>query len=432
LKNVAALRPVQSLWGIHPQAQLFLLGMLALSFVVDGLYNVLLNLFLLRLGYSTELIGLVNAAGLLSFALASFLAGLLGTRIPPTYLMKAGAWLCLVGGGLLPWVEALPPSARVGWLLSFYVLMLGGFALFFVSSSPFLMNIVERAHKQRAFALKTAYWSIAGFFGSLSAGLLPTLLSSPLQSGLDTPAPYRLTLTVATCLLVLALFIILRIAPLRLSNPAAPTTTAASAAGRSWARPVLAIVLMMTVIRLFQVSSTATVLVYFNVYMDQQLAVSTLLIGAVAALGRLAGLPAALLTPRLVQRWGNAQVILWGSLFSSLCLLPLALVEHWLAAALSFVASLALTSLRYTAFVVYVLELVPRAQQSLMAGSGEMAAGLSFALMALGGGLLLSLFAFRDLFLLSALLSFVGTVGFWLHMRSSSRAPLPVVSPGLR
>ena len=40
-----------------------------------------------------------------------------------------------------------------------------------------------------------------------------------------------------------------------------------------------------------------------------------------------------------------------------------------------------------------------------MAGTGEMAAGLSFAVMALGGGIILSLFAFRDLFLLGALVS---------------------------
>ena len=54
-----------------------------------------------------------------------------------------------------------------------------------------------------------------------------------------------------------------------------------------------------------------------------------------------------------------------------------------------------------------------------MAGTGEMAAGLSFAVMALGGGIILSLFAFRDLFMLGALFSFVGTVLFWLHVRQA-------------
>ena len=173
---------------------------------------------------------------------------------------------------------------------------------------------------------------------------------------------------------------------------------------------------IMTFIRLFQVAGTATVMVYFNVYMDQQLAVSTALIGAVAAAGRLTGVPAALLTPTLIGRWGIVKVVLWGSLLTALCLLPMALVEHWLAAAIGFIGTLALTSIRYASFVVYILDLVPKAQQPIMAGSGEMAAGLSFAMMALGGGLLLTAFTFRDLFLLGTLVALIGTALFWLYV----------------
>jgi MFS family permease len=71
--------------------------------------------------------------------------------------------------------------------------------------------------------------------------------------------------------------------------------------------------------------------------------------------------------------------------------------------------------------VVYILDLVPKAQQSIMAGSGEMAAGFSFAVMALGGGLLLSLFAFRDLFLIGTFFSLVGTLTFALYVLVSKR-----------
>ena len=54
-----------------------------------------------------------------------------------------------------------------------------------------------------------------------------------------------------------------------------------------------------------------------------------------------------------------------------------------------------------------------------------MAAGLSFAIMALGGGLLLSLLAFRDLFLLGTLFSLTGTFTFWLHILASKRKRKP-------
>ena len=101
---------------------------------------------------------------------------------------------------------------------------------------------------------------------------------------------------------------------------------------------------------------------------------------------------------------------------ATLCLIPMALVENWLAASFGYIGAISMMSVRYTAFIVYILDLVPRKHQALMAGTGEAAAGMSFAMMALGGGLILSAFAFRDLFLLGALLSLIGTLLFWFYV----------------
>jgi len=53
--------------------------MVAVSFVFAGIHAVLLNLYLLRLGYVPEFISLVNAAGLLTLGVFSLPAGALGT-----------------------------------------------------------------------------------------------------------------------------------------------------------------------------------------------------------------------------------------------------------------------------------------------------------------------------------------------------------------
>ncbi len=407
----------------NPQARLFFIVLIGMCFVVDGVYTVLLNLYMLRLGYGTEFIGLVNAAGLLTFACVSLPAGILGSRLSTTLLMKTGAAISVLGGLLLPQAELLPPGPREVWLVVVYALMLSGFSLFFVNGMPYLLNVVDTALKHRAFALKTAGWSLAGFAGSLLGGLLPGIIAGPLGTTLSDPAPYRLTLTMAGGVMALSALCLLWIRPLpRASAPLAEDRPAKPAGSRlSLASPVFFVIGIMTFIRLFQVAGTATAMVYFNVYMDQQLAVSTALIGAVAAVGRLTGVPTALLTPSLIERWGIVKVVLWGSLLTALCLLPMALVEHWLAAAIGFIGTLALTSIRYASFVVYILDLVPKSFQSIMAGSGEMAAGLSFAMMALGGGLLLTAFTFRDLFLLGALTALFGTALFWLYILVSKR-----------
>ncbi len=404
--------------AFNSQARLFFAVIVGLTIVADGLYSVLLNLYLLRLDYGTEFIGLVNAVGLLTFGLASLPAGILGSRMSTTALMKFGAVTCLVGGALFPMAEWLPPGWREAGLVVPPALMFGGFAFFFVNGAPFLLNVVDNAYKNHAFALKAAHWSLAGFAGSLIGGILPGVIAGLNGWTLADPQPFRITFALATVVLALSALLALRIRPLPPRDAPTPPeyAQARNGAGNGWAASILMLIVIMTVIRLFQVAGSATAMVYFNVYMDQHLTVSTALIGAMAAIGRLTGVPTALLTPSLVKRWGNVRVVIGSSLVATLCLIPMALVEHWLAASFGYIGAIGMMSVRYTAFIVYILDLVPRTHQALMAGTGEAAAGMSFAMMALGGGFILSLFAFRDLFLLGTLISFIGTALFWLYV----------------
>ncbi len=406
-------RILSPLRAFNSQARLFFAVIIGLTFVADGLVSVLLNLYLLRLDYGTEFIGLVNAVGLLTFGCAALPAGILGSRMSTTALMKFGTILCLGGGILLPMAEWLPPGWRELGLVVPPALMFGGFAFFFVNGAPFLINVVDEAYKHQAFALKAAHWSLAGFAGSLVGGLLPGAIAAMYGWTMADPEPYRATFALATVVLALSALLAFRIRPLKPRDAPPPSQ---DAPGNAWVGSILMLIVIMTVIRLLQVAGSATAMVYFNVYMDQQLAVSTALIGTMAAIGRLTGVPTALLTPALVKRWGNIRVVIASSMVATLCLIPMALVEHWLAASFGYIGAISMMSVRFTAFIVYILDLVPRSWQALMAGAGEAAAGMSFAMMALGGGFILSAFAFRDLFLLGALISFIGTALFWLYV----------------
>lgn len=413
-------RALHTIGQLNPQARLYFLVLVGMSSVIDGVYNVLLNLYLLRLDYGTEFIGLVNAVGLLTFGCASLPAGILGSRYSNTLLMKGGGALSVVGGLLLPQVEMLPPGLREGSLVILFAMMLTGFSFFFVNSAPYLINVVDPEHKHLAFSLNTAHWALASFGGSLLGGLLPGFFADLQASTLADAAPYRLTLSLAGLVMVLALLLLLRLRPLPVDIlPAKADAASEPADKRLWTAAFVSLIAIMTLIRLFQVAGSATVLVYFNVYMDKQLAISTAVIGAIAAVGRLTGVPTALLTPALVKRIGIVNVVLLSSLLTSVFLLPMALIEHWLAAAVGFIGALAVMSVRFTAMTVFILDLVPKFRQSVMAGSGEMAAGLSFAIMSLGGGILLSFFGFRELFLLGALLSFIGALLFWLYAQGA-------------
>lgn len=425
-------RLLNSMFEFNVQARLFFLAIVALGFTIDGVYTVLMNIYLLRLGYGTEYIGLLNAVALLAFAMISLPAGIMGARWSNTLMLKVGIGLTFAGGVLLPMAESLPREWQDGWLIVTYAMMLCGFAFFFVNGAPFLMNAVAEERQNKAFATQTALLSLAAFVGSLIGGALPELLVAMQSLSLDDPAPYRMTLIIVTLVMGIAFLSTLMIKdPEKQKNYRLSDDESGESSPQivRWAMPTLILIGIMTVTRLFQVAGMATAIVYFNVYMDSQLQVSTGMIGTIAAIGRLLGVPTALIVPQLIARWGKGNVVIWGSLATAAFLIPMALVEHWLAAAIGFIGMLAMTSIRYTAFVVYILELVPKVQQSVMVGSGEMAAGFSFALMALGGGIILSLFTFRDLFLVGFGLTIVGTLVFWLHFRLSK--PRQKIKPAI-
>lgn len=407
------------------QARLFFLVIIGLGLAIDGVYTVLLNLYLLRLGYGTDFIGLINAVGLLTFAITSLPAGLMGSRWSNTPMLKVGIVIIATGGILFPFGESVPLAMRDGWLVITYAMMMAGFSFFFVNGEPYLLNSVDTKRRNDAFAVKSAALSLAAFLGSLIGGIVPELIATLGDITLDDPEPYRQTLMIVSVVLVGSLL-------LAFTMIAPPDDIDAEMGGDveqspskplvvpQWTTTVILLIGIMSIVRLLQIAGSATVIVYFNVYMDTQLNISTGVIGMIAAIGRFIGIPAALFVPMLINRWGKVNVIIWGSMATAFFLLPIALVDHWIAAAIGYIGVMSITFMRYTAFVVYILELVPKVQQSVMAGSGEMAAGLSFSMMALGGGIILSLFTFRDLFLVGSVLTTIGTFIFWVHWRMSN------------
>ena len=98
--------------------RLFLVSAILVSLAWDGIRAVLLNLYLLRLGYGQEFVGLVNGVGALAFALWCPPAGAMGTRWGSRKMLIAGVSLLTAGFWLLPLAEFLTGAWRTGWLLA--------------------------------------------------------------------------------------------------------------------------------------------------------------------------------------------------------------------------------------------------------------------------------------------------------------------------
>jgi MFS family permease len=404
----------RSFQSLNKSVRLCLLGSALLGFTVSGgSYGVLLNLYLLRLGYGTQFIGVVNAMSPLANLLFSLPASALGKRWGSVRAMTVGIVLSLLGNGLLPLLVPSPGLSET-WILVTYLLGGAGMALYLVNVSLFLIDATTPAERNHAFSLRVATLPFAGFAGSLVGGLLPGLYATLLGAAPGSPVPYRYALLTSAILL----------------GPAIPTMVAT---GRAWAQPIagheeapeayavsrgavpLGLMSMLALVSFLRVIGEGTPRAFLNVYLDAGLGLSTGHIGVLVAAGRLLSVPASLLMPLFAARWGNGRTVALGALGVSLSLLPLALVPHWIGAGLGFLALTACAAIARSAFIVYGMEAVASRWRSTVSAMTTMSAAISWGATAAIGGYLIDAAGYRSTFLAGAVATAAGALLFWIR-----------------
>jgi predicted MFS family arabinose efflux permease len=388
--------------------RLFLVASALVGFTYFGVYALLLNLYLLRLGYDTAFIGLVNAVGPLAMAIGALPAGALSQRWGSRRALMLGFSLLTLGFGLLPLVEFMPTAGRAGWLMATYIVVWLGGTFFLVNGGPFLMGATTPQERNHAFAMQSTVLPLAGFAGNLVGGLLPGWFAGLLSVTLDQPMSYRYALWIAAALLLPAVLVVGATRPARVEQSEARVTDADAAP--------YTLIVMLTLVMLLRTAGEWVMRIFFNVYLDTGLHASTALIGALGAAGQLLGI-AALTGPLMVVRWGSMRTIGWGTVGMACTFLPLILLTHWAGVGLGFMSMVALTSITSPAFGVFSQESVSPRWRTTVAGATTLAFGGSVAAMAFGGGHLIVAMGYQTLFLVSAGLTLVGALLFFVYFR---------------
>lgn len=418
----------------------YLVAISLLGFTVDGgISSVVLNLFLLRLGFGPDVIGQINSVGLIVFAFSSMVAGALGNRLGNRRSMVLGMSIMMVANLLLPLVELTPQSWWRNWLTATVILSNVGVSMYFVNTAPYLMAAATPAQRTHAISIQSALIALAAFAGAMIGGVLPGLFASALGLSLTQAAPYRYTLLCAALTLNVGIFALLGAGDVEVQRPL-PSTPRRWYTSK-WRVPrlrmkhlrqlgggVTGLLGMIAVIRVLQITGIAVTMPFFNVYLDTALAAPTAQIGLVTGLARLVSVPMILLIPLLAARWGNRRVAFWGSLCTALFVLPIALVPTVGAAGIGYMGTMASSSIRYTTFMIFTMELVQPKHRSLLSGLSEMTAGLSFAVMSWWGGFLIVNQGFQALFLVGAAGTLLGTLLYWAYFGLKVDRPQPVVA----
>ena len=403
---------LNTLRRFRPNVRLYLISAALCGFTVSssGVFGVLPNIYLLRLGYGPEFIGIVSAAGALGFALCSLPAVALGKRWGSRRAMLAGVVIMTTFSALFCTVQWLPAAVHSEWLVATRLLRSLGFAFYMINATPFLMASTGPAERTYVFSLQTSLVPLAGFAGSLSGGFMPGVFSAFLHIPLDSPEPFSYTLLLACALLTPALPALLATREVDV-EPKQEIKTEAEPAP-------YALIAAVMLIAFLQVAGASVVATFFNVYMDAELNESTGLIGTLIGTALLVGGVAALSTPVLAARWGHKRVIMRASVGISLSLLLLALVPHWSAAGVGYVGIVSLTMIRFATFSVFHQELVAPRWRRTMAGAYTMAGGLGYAASSLGGGYIITSLGYEKFFLSGLGLALAGTLLFHIYFRA--------------
>ena len=382
-----------------------------LGFTYWGITYLLTNLFLVRLGYGTVVVGNLNFLFYLLVTVFSVPAGALGMALGCRRAMLTGGALALLGWAMAPAVIFIPgPSARISILAVSRVISAVGAAVFIVNSNPALMGAVEPKASTYAFAFNGTMISLTTFVGSLCGGLLPNLFAAVTRVRLSSPMPYGLALWAAVVILSPGMILLWFFRETGKGEQKADP--------RAISRIPLGLIAVIVIVRFLRECGYGGVITFFNVYLDTALHLPTTSIGLLVSISAIASIICTPLMPIIARKWGAGRTSLAGLVAMGLAVLPLAIVRNWQPAAIGWAGMTAANSLNESAMQVFILDSVATRYRALMSGAANTASTLGLAASALWGGYLIRAAGFRAVFLLSAGLlllsagSFAGLLGF--------------------
>lgn len=392
--------------------RIYLLTASLLGFGYFGFIAVLMNLYLLRLGYDATFIGWVNGAPAIAFATFSIPSGAIGARIGYRKSVIAGITLISVSNLCLPLAEFLPGSSRDVAILMTRLFSGLGFAMYMVNANPYLVAATTPTERNHVFSMQVAVLPFAGFFGNVIAGVMPGLLATSFGFTLDQPDPYRYPLLIAGLLLIPAIM------ALTTTEDIAPESANDTVSGpKKISNAPYIIIGFLSLTAVFRMMGEGAGRSFFNVYLDAGLGVTTARIGLLIAIGQIVAGPAAMAAPFLVSRFGKVPAVVASTFGIAGSLVIMALSQNWVGAGIGFMGIIGMLSIARAIINVVHMEIVPPTWRATTSGITSMAMGIGFSSMTLSGGYLITQIDYRGFFLIAAGMVSLSAFIFWAYFR---------------
>jgi MFS family permease len=279
--------------------KLFLLTTLLYGFSFS-VWELFFNLYILSLGFSSDMLGLIRSATPLAALFLGLPLGILSDRIGRRKSMLIGLAVCFVGMFLE--IRLFNPL----FIFIFGFIQGAGMMLYRVSQPPFIMASSKEEQQAVIFSLNFGLLILASMIGNLLAGQIPGLLDNSLGIIQGSAASYRWVISAGILFATSSLIPTLLISEDQaLKNRDAQRLSIKTTLRKLIGRPI---VRQLALINLITGFGAAILIPYLNVFLRGKFDIGDDLLGIIFSLSSLLVFLGSIVSPLLV-RWTRSRII---------------------------------------------------------------------------------------------------------------------------
>lgn len=386
------------------------LGYIFLISLSLGIYEVIFNLYILRLGFREDFLGLMLSLVSISTGLFAIPAAMFCDRAGRKNTLLLSCLLLLFSFAVLY-------TTTSTFLLVFFSILYGvSSSLKIVTASTFMVENSTSYERMHLFSMYYLLYTIGVMIGNFAGGVLPQTLTSSLKIDPTGPMAYQLSLYASLAAVLISLLPLIFIKNKKTVLPGKSSMfSTISSTLRS--KTIQKLVLVNGLIGM----GWGLALPYFNVYFDIVLGASSRQIGFIFSLSQVVMMFTLLFVPILTEWLGKVKVVALVQLSSIPFLLLFTSTSVLTIAAFGYIMRSAIMNMSNPVLSNFNMEVVSEEQRATVNSLIWMSCYTCVGLSTYAGGLMMAHNYYSLPFLLTCVLYVIATVLYYLFFEKMEK-----------